>query len=317
MVSSAARIPFPSATSVSATLSSSWLVMRILPVLYSCGIGVALLILRAPGGNEGVAAAATIKSNKICAIRSIGSSKHCGRACWRARWRGRFDGAGSWPARAAACSSSPASPLSGPRPNTPNSPRHPFCPMPDKPKTTRLSAVRGARFAGRGPNEMKNREEGHETSVDRRSARRRSGREHDETGGGPLGLGLGMGARRVRHRRADWCGVVAAGLLLLLSGLRLLPRVWLWLRLSGLRLRLRLSVLLRRLRRLRRLLPALLRRVLWRLLWLPASAAIVIHHACWRQEAFRDRLGRRKDPSRQRRCTACKFDADFARRSST
>src|SRR6516165_3728256 len=32
MVSSAARIPFPSATSVSATLSRSWLVMRILPV---------------------------------------------------------------------------------------------------------------------------------------------------------------------------------------------------------------------------------------------------------------------------------------------
>src|SRR5262245_55612957 len=120
-----------------------------------------------------------------------------------------------------------------------------------------------------------------------------------------------MGARRIRHRCADWRGVVAAGLLLLLSGLRLLPRVWLWLRLSGLHLRLRLSVLL--LRRLRRLLSALLRRVLW----LPDSAAIVIHHACLRLEAFRDRLGRRKDPSRQRRCTACKFDADFAPRSST
>src|SRR6516225_6578300 len=113
-----------------------------------------------------------------------------------------------------------------------------------------------------------------------------------------------MGARRIRHRCADWRGAVAAGLLLLLSGLRL-PRVWLWLRLSGLHLRLRLSVLLRRLRRLRRLLSALLRRVLWQL-WLPDSAAIVIHHAC-----------RRKDPSRQGRRFACKFDADFAPRSST
>src|SRR5262249_60633719 len=54
-----------------------------------------------------------------------------------------------------------------------------------------------------------------------------------------------MGARRIRHRCADWRGVVAAGLLLLLSGLRL-PRVWLWLRLSGVHLRLRLSVLLLR-----------------------------------------------------------------------
>src|SRR5262245_60183025 len=112
-----------------------------------------------------------------------------------------------------------------------------------------------------------------------------------------------MGSRRIRHRCADWRGVVAAGLLLLLSGLRL-SRVWLWLRLrlSGLHLRLRLSVLLRR---LRRLLSALLRRVLWRLLWLPDSAAVVIHHACWRQEAFRDHLGRRKDSSRQRRRVAC------------
>src|SRR5215471_20702104 len=93
-----------------------------------------------------------------------------------------------------------------------------------------------------GPTKSRTREEGHETSIDRRSASRRSGREHDETGGGPLGLGLGMGARRIRHRCADWRGVVAAGLLLLLSGLRL-PRVWLW-------------------------------------LW--DSAAIVIHHACWR-----------------------------------
>src|SRR5215510_1019593 len=122
-----------------------------------------------------------------------------------------------------------------------------------------------------GLTKSRTREEGHETSVDRRAASRRNGREHDETGGGPLGLGLGMGSRRIRHRCADWRGVVAAGLLLLLSGLRLLPRVWLWLRLSGLHLRLRLSVLL-----LRRLLPALL----WRLLWLPDSAAIVIHHAC-------------------------------------
>src|SRR5262249_57152140 len=66
-----------------------------------------------------------------------------------------------------------------------------------------------------------------------------------------------MGSRRIRHRCADWRSVVAAGLLLLLSGLQLLPRVWLWLwlRLSGLQLRLRLSGLL-----LRRLLPALLRR---------------------------------------------------------
>src|SRR5215470_4081293 len=121
----------------------------------------------------------------------------------------------------------------------------------------------------RAPTKSRTREEGHETSVDRRSASRRSGREHDETGGGPLGLGLGMGARRIRHRCADWRGVVAAGLLLLLSGLRLLPRVWLWLRLSGLRLRLWLPV------RVRRLLPALLRRILRRLLWLPGSAAVV------------------------------------------
>src|SRR5262249_19108554 len=111
-----------------------------------------------------------------------------------------------------------------------------------------------------------------------------------------------MGARRIRHRCADWRGAVAAGLLFLLSGLPL-PRVWLWLRLSGLHLRLRLSVLL--LRRLRRLLPVLLRRVLWRLLWLPDRAAVVIHHACWRQEALRDHLGRRKDSSRQRRRIAC------------
>ena len=34
----------------------------------------------------------------------------------------------------------------------------------------------------------------HETSVDRHAARRRSRREHDETGGGPLGLGWGLGA---------------------------------------------------------------------------------------------------------------------------
>src|SRR5215467_6425384 len=112
-----------------------------------------------------------------------------------------------------------------------------------------------------------------------------------------------MGARRIRHRCADWRSVVAAGLLLLLSGLQLLPRVWLWLwlRLSGLHLRLCLSVLL-----LRRLLPALLRRVLWRLLWLPDSAAVVIDH-----------LGRREDSSRQRRRIACKFDSDSATRSST
>src|SRR6266481_7316445 len=110
--------------------------------------------------------------------------------------------------------------------------------MPDKPKTARLSAGGGARFAGRGPNEVKNREEGHETSVDCRSTRRRGRPEHDETGGSAMGMGLGP--RRIRHRCADWRGVVAAGLLLLLSGLRLLPRVWL--RLSGLWLR--LSVLL-------------------------------------------------------------------------
>src|SRR5262245_66655823 len=97
-------------------------------------------------------------------------------------------------------------------------------------------------------------------------------------------MGLGLGPRRIRHRRADWRGVVAAGLLLLLSGLRLLPRVWLWLRLSGLRLR--LSVLLRRLRRLRRLLPALLRQVLWRVLWVPACAGVVLYYCFWRYEAF-------------------------------
>src|SRR6266567_8724141 len=69
----------------------------------------------------------------------------------------------------------------------------------------------------------------HETSVDRHAARRRSRREHDETGGGPLGW-LGVGFRRLRHRGADRRGAVAAGLQLLLSGLRLrlrLPGLWL------------------------------------------------------------------------------------------
>src|SRR5262245_66613212 len=126
-----------------------------------------------------------------------------------------------------------------------------------------------------------------------------------------MGMGLGLGPRRVRDRRADWRGAVAAGLLLLLSGLRL-PRVWLWLRLSGLRLR--LSVLLQRLRRLRRLLSALLRRVLWELLWLPDSAAIVIHHACWRLERFRDHLGRRQDFSRAQPCVAFEHAPDLAPR---
>src|SRR5262249_56186267 len=98
-----------------------------------------------------------------------------------------------------------------------------------------------------------------------------------------MGMGLGLGPWRVRDRCADWGGVVAAGLLLLLPGLRLLPRVWLRLRLrlrlSGLRLR--LSVLF-----LRRLLRRRLRRLLWRLLppllWLRPSAAVVIHRACSR-----------------------------------
>jgi hypothetical protein len=49
-----------------------------------------------PGGNEDVDAVDTIKSNKIGAIRSIGSSKQCGPACWPARWRGRFDATVSW-----------------------------------------------------------------------------------------------------------------------------------------------------------------------------------------------------------------------------
>src|SRR5260221_10058217 len=137
--------------------------------------------------------------------------------------------------------------------------------MPDKPKTARLSAGGGARFAGRGPNEVKNREEGHETSVDCRATRRRGRPEHDETGGSAMGMGLGLGPRRIRRRRADWRGVVAAGLLLLLSGLQL-PRVRLWLRVSGLRLRLSGLFLRRLLRRLRRLLWRLWR--LQPLLWL-------------------------------------------------
>src|SRR5258707_7630170 len=87
--------------------------------------------------------------------------------------------------------------------------------MPDKPKTARLSAGGGARFGGRGPNEVKNREEGHETSGDCRSTRRRGRPEHDETGGSAMGMGLGP--RRVRHRCADWRGVVAARFLLFLS----------------------------------------------------------------------------------------------------
>src|SRR5262249_57945580 len=109
----------------------------------------------------------------------------------------------------------------------------------------------------------------------RGSTRGRGGREHAETGGGALGLGWGMGARRIRHRCADWRGFVAAGLLLLLSGLRLFPRVWLWLRLPRLYLRLRLSVLL-----LRRLLPALLRRgLLGGGLWVPPKAGGGVPHS--------------------------------------
>src|SRR5262249_58310620 len=68
------------------------------------------------------------------------------------------------------------------------------------------------------------REVSHETNADRPAARGRSRREHDETGGSPLGMGLGP--RRLRHRRADRRGAVATGLFLLLSGL-----LWLWLRL--------------------------------------------------------------------------------------
>src|SRR6266852_1014569 len=116
----------------------------------------------------------------------------------------------------------------------------------------------------------------HETSVDCRVTRRRRRREHDETGGSAMGMGLGLGPRRIRRRCPDWRGVVAAGLLLLLSGLQL-PRVRLWLRVSGLRLRLSGLFLRRLLRRLRRL--------LWRLqplLWLPRRAAVVIHRACAR-----------------------------------
>src|SRR5262249_28931085 len=80
------------------------------------------------------------------------------------------------------------------------------------------------------------REVSHETNADRPAARGRSRREHDETGGSPLGMGLGP--RRLRHRRADRRGAVATGLFLLLSGL-----LWLWLRLPRLRLRLRVPSL--------------------------------------------------------------------------
>src|SRR5260221_14745522 len=66
-----------------------------------------------------------------------------------------------------------------------------------------------------------------------------------------MGMGLGLGPRRIRRRCPDWRGVVAAGLLLLLSGLQL-PRVRLWLRVSGLRLRLSGLFLRRLLRRLTR-----------------------------------------------------------------
>jgi hypothetical protein len=55
MVSSAARIPFPSETSVSATLSKSWRVMRILPTALvlclslSCGLPVAKIKILSRG----------------------------------------------------------------------------------------------------------------------------------------------------------------------------------------------------------------------------------------------------------------------------
>src|SRR5437870_11022626 len=101
----------------------------------------------------------------------------------------------------------------------------------------------------------------HETSIDRHAARRRSRREHDETGGGPLGW-LGVGLRRLRHRGADRRGAMAAGLQLLLSGLRLrlrLPGLWLRLWLPGLWVR--------------RLLSALLWRLLPRVRSLPGGAA--------------------------------------------
>src|SRR5262249_56696591 len=91
------------------------------------------------------------------------------------------------------------------------------------------------------------------------------GRGREGAGGGWWGWGgWGRGPGRLRHRRADRRGAVAARLFLLLSGLlRLwlrLPRLRLRLRLPGLQLRLRLSVLLPR--RLWRLLSALLRRLL-------------------------------------------------------
>src|SRR6516164_6930669 len=134
MVSSAARIPFPSATSVSATLSSSWLVMRILPVLYSCGIGVALLILRAPGGNEGVAAA---PSSQTKFARSVPSD----RASTAGELVGEREGEDVLTEPVLGRLEPPPAHRAPPVPcqvhghNTPNSPRHPFCPMPDKPKT--------------------------------------------------------------------------------------------------------------------------------------------------------------------------------------
>jgi hypothetical protein len=72
----------------------------------------------------------------------------------------------------------------------------------------RSQASPGCALKWRRTNETKNKEESDETSVDRGAVSRRSRREHDETSGGPLGLGLGP--RRIRHRRADRCGAVAA-----------------------------------------------------------------------------------------------------------
>jgi len=62
---------------------------------------VSLLILRRPADNED-AAVALSSQNKICDIRSIGSSKQCRRARWRARWRGRCGAAASWSPRGTA-----------------------------------------------------------------------------------------------------------------------------------------------------------------------------------------------------------------------
>src|SRR5215831_2891557 len=63
---------------------------------------VSLLILRAPPVTKTSSRRPLSSQNKICDIRSIGSSKQCRRVRWRARWRGRCGVAASWSPRGTA-----------------------------------------------------------------------------------------------------------------------------------------------------------------------------------------------------------------------